>query len=76
MVIALMVENDASMVGKIENLLAKRFRPAFAEALRAGRSKAPSAATLPPGLFVDFRRVGFDFRPSPYCDIVSQGRGR
>jgi hypothetical protein len=65
MVIALMVENDASMVSKIENLLAKRFR-----------SKAPSAATLPPDLFVDFRRVGFDFLPSPYCDIVSQGRGR
>jgi hypothetical protein len=59
-----MVEIDVSMVNKIMNLFAKRFR-----------SKAPSAATLSPGGFVNFCRIGFDSLPSPNCDTVSDGGG-
>ena len=67
----LIVESDVCMVNKRMILFTKRFRPAFAEALRAGRSKAPSAASLFPIQLVDRRRVGFDFLPIPYCDIAS-----
>ncbi len=63
------------MVNKTMNLFAKRFRPAFAEALRAGRSKAPSAASLSPVQFGDRLRTAFDFLPTLYCDTVSRGRG-
>ena len=59
-----MVENDVCMVNKRMILFIKRLR-----------SKAPSAASLSPGQLADRRRVGFDFLPTPYCDIVSKGRG-
>jgi hypothetical protein len=63
------------MVNKTMNLFAKRFRPAFAGALRAGRSKAPSAAPLSPVQFGDCRGIGFHFLPIIYCDTVPEGRG-
>jgi len=60
------------MVNKRMILFAKRLRPAFAEALRAGRSKAPSAASPSPGQFGDHRGIGCDFLLTPYCDTVSR----
>jgi hypothetical protein len=68
------------MVGQRMMLFAKRFRPAFAEAparrtrlwqagLRAGRSKAPSAASLPSGQLVGCQRIGFhsmEFFKTPF----------
>jgi general secretion pathway protein I len=44
-----LVKKDVSEVNEVMDLFAKRFRPAFAEALRAGRRpKASSAASLSP----------------------------
>ena len=50
---ALTVEIGVCTVNKAIILFSKTFRPAFAEALRAGRSKAPPAASLFPGQFSD-----------------------
>jgi hypothetical protein len=61
----LMVEIDVCMVTKRLILFVKRFR-----------SKASSAAPLPPVLFVTLQRIGFDFLPSRHYDTVSLGRGR
>jgi hypothetical protein len=52
------------MVNKPMILFAKRFH-----------SKAPLAASLPPGQFVDRPGTGCDFLPAPYCDTVSGGEG-
>ena len=54
-----MVESDVCMVNKRMIFFTKRLRPAFAEALRAGRSKASSAAPLPPVQFADRQGIGF-----------------
>ncbi len=70
-----MVENDVSSVNKMMNLFAKRFRPAFAGVLRAGRSKAPSAASLSHGRLVNFERTGFDFMDSPFSRYDLLGGG-
>ncbi len=59
-----MVEIDVRMVTKRLILFAKGFR-----------SKAPSAAPLPPVLFVILQRIGFDFLPPRHCDTVPKGRG-
>ncbi len=65
-VTVLTVENGVCMVNKPMILFAKRFR-----------SKAPLAASLPPGQFVDRPGTGCDFLLAPYCDTVSGGeRGR
>src|SRR4030067_3376499 len=55
----LIVESDVCMVNKRMILFTKRLRPAFAEALRAGRSKAPSAAPLSPVPFAYRQGIGF-----------------
>ncbi len=68
-----MFENNVSKVKEITSLFAKRFRPAFAGALRAGRSKAPLAGSLSPSRLVNFRGIGFDFLSYPYCETVSKG---
>ena len=61
----LTVENCVCMVNKPMILFAKRFR-----------SKAPSAASLSPGQFVDRPGTGCDFLPAPYSDTVSRGEGK
>ena len=58
----LTVENCVCMVNKPMVLFDKRFLP-----------KAPSAASLSPGQFVDRPGTGCDFLPAPYCDTVSKG---
>ena len=55
-----MVEINVCMVTKRLILYAKRFR-----------SKASSAAPLPPVLFVILQRIGFDFLPPRHYDTVS-----
>ena len=60
----LTVENGVCMGNKPMILFVKRFR-----------SKALSAASLPPDQLGDRRRITFDFLPTPYCDTVSGGRG-
>ncbi len=69
----LMIENDVCMVNKRMIVFAKRFALPSPKRLRAGRSKAPSAASLSPIELVDGRRIAFDFDflPTPYCDTVS-----
>jgi hypothetical protein len=59
-----MIEDDVSMVNKIMNLLAERFC-----------SKAPPAASLPPGRLANLRRNGFDSVRTSYRDTVFVGRG-
>ena len=63
-VTVLVVEIDVCMVIKGVNLFAKGFR-----------SKAPLAASLSPGGFVNRRRIIFDFLPTPNCNIVPKARG-
>jgi hypothetical protein len=46
-------------------LLAKRLAPPSPKRLRAGRSKAPSTASLSPGQLEDGGSIGFDFLPAP-----------
>ncbi len=59
-----MVEIEVRMVTKRLILFAKGFR-----------SKASSAAPLPPVLFVILQRIGFDFLPPRHYDTVSEERG-
>jgi hypothetical protein len=62
------VENGVCMANKPMILFAKRFR-----------SKAPSAASLPPGQFVDGPGASCEYQPAPYCDTAScrgEGGGR
>jgi len=58
----LILENDVCIGNKRMILFAKRFR-----------SKAPLAASLSLGQFVNHRRIGFDFRITPYYDTASKG---
>jgi hypothetical protein len=60
------VENGVCMVNEPMTLFAGRFRPAFAEALRAAKSKAPSAASLSSGQFVGCQETGCDLLAAPY----------
>jgi hypothetical protein len=58
------MENDAFMEYKGMNLHYKRFR-----------SKAPSAASLPPGRLVSVRTKRFDFLLAHYYDTSPGGEG-
>jgi hypothetical protein len=73
--IILVVGNDVFMRYMHMNLLDKRFRPAFAEALRAGRSKASSARRLSPYNFEFSNMAGSFFWQSPLRHSLFGERG-